>query len=199
MPDIPLVHPIPAPDNTEELVDLMLFQLLRLPYPALTLCVQRLLVNLGYQEVSILNRQFLRGRTNHGGVDMVAKTATPLGLMPAVIQVKKVAAPIPRAAIDLIRGVMLRHGAPHGLLITTSTFAGPALDAAGYYPGRPVRTVDCLELARLMVDARVGVRDVIDTTTGARTVEFDHGFFETIEESTNLQVHDISCNLWGGK
>src|ERR1019366_2531776 len=60
----PYTRPHGHQPPSQELIALMELQLAWLSYHALELSVQRLLINLGYREVSLLSRTFLRGRTN---------------------------------------------------------------------------------------------------------------------------------------
>ena len=193
----PLTRPHGHQPPSQALIDLMHLRLSWLSYHALELSVQRLLINLGYKEVSILSRTFLRGRTNHGGIDMVAKHRTPVSTQSLAIQLKRSEQPISRSAVLLCRGALDYYDAPPGMLITTGTFAPPASETAAALRGRPIQLIDGAQLARMMIAARIGVRDVIDPVTGSHRLEFMAEFFEALDRYADARRRRISCGIWG--
>ena len=192
----PYTRPHGHQPPSQELIELMELQLAWLSYHALELSVQRLLINLGYREVSLLSRTFLRGRTNHGGIDMVAKHKTPVSMQSVVIQLKRREQPISRSVVLEFRGALDYYEAQTGILITTSTFAPPAQETAASLRGRPIQLIDGSQLARMMIAARIGVRDVIDPKTGAYRLEFLPETFEALERYADARRRSISCGIW---
>ena len=181
---------------SEALVATMKSQLSWLSYHSLELSVLRLLVNLGYEQVSPLSRTFLRGRTNHAGIDMVAKHKTPLGIHSVVIQVKRRDSAISKSNVQQFMGAMECYKAHSGILITTGIFAPPAIETAAL-SDRPIQLIDGDALARKMIGARVGVRDVIDPKTGAHHLEHLSEEFAALERETDAQRRGLSCGIWG--
>ena len=182
---------------SEDLVDTMKQQLERLTFHALALCVQQLLVNMGYQEVSLLQRTFLRGRTDHSGIDIVAKQKTPLGLLPAVIQLRHRKQTVAKNGVHSFIGAMQCYGAPVGILITTKKFAPPALETVKCLPGEPIQLVDLDQLARLMVAYRIGVQDIVDPQTGSHKLQFFPEIFEARERYADAYRRNITNSIWG--
>ena len=133
-----------------EVRELLRQELLALPVPAFNRLVARLLQRCGYQTVQVLAEA-------RGGADLLA--AAPGGLSPTrtLIQAKQYRAPVSRRFVDELRGAMLRHQAPQGLLLTTSTFFGPAHRAAALECPLPVRLVDGDELLDLLLAHGLGV------------------------------------------
>ena len=119
------------------------------PSPAFALMIGRLLRRMGYRDVRVLGAG--RGRNKHGGIDFRATAGAGLTQTVVVGQVKQYSSPVPRCFVDELRGAMLRLGAQHGLLITTSSFAAATCEAAasGQF-ALPVRLVDGHELADLL-------------------------------------------------
>jgi restriction endonuclease Mrr len=145
-------------------------RLSRLSYTALSFCVERVLTDIGFTGVHPLGRTHFRGRTAFGGADLHAQVASTLGPAATLIQIKRYTRPVSRRFVDELRGVMLRHGIPNGLLVTTSTFSRPARAAANGFRGRPIRLIDGSELARHMLDHRIGIRQQENLVT--REVEW---------------------------
>jgi len=174
-------HELDAPMSRDELIFLMELRLSWLTYLALSICIQRLLSELGFEDVRLLGRRFLRGRTDHGGIDMSAKAMTPLGPSPTLIQVKRYHRTVSRRFVDELRGSMLRYNASNGILITTSTFSRRAQDAANAFKGRPIRLIDGRELATLMVDTGIGIEAQVDLPTGTKLHKLNAYMFEHLE------------------
>ena len=86
---------------------------------------------------------------------------------------------------------MLRESSPEGLLITTSIFSEEAIDAAGGYPGRPVRLIDGNELGRLAQSYKLGLIEREHPVTGVRHFELDEQWFKGIE----LECMKLIVNL----
>ena len=170
-----------VPMSRDELIFLMELRLSWLTYFALSICVQRLFTELGFTDVRLLNRQFLRGRTEHGGIDMTAITQTPLGPSPTIIQVKRPQTPVSRRSVDELRGTLLRCGAAYGILVTTSTFSPKAVFAAHAFRGRPIRLINGRELAALMVDNGIGIEAQVDLANGTKHPKLNAYMFERLE------------------
>lgn len=126
-------------------------ELLALPVSAFDRLVARLLLGCGYVAVQVLAEA-------QGGADLLASSSGGLGSTRTLVQAKQYRAPVSRRFVDELRGAMLRHQASQGLLITTSTFFGPAHRAAALACALPVRLVEGEELLGLLMAKGLGVR-----------------------------------------
>ncbi len=105
-----------------------------------------------------------------------------------LVQVKQYRTPVSRRFVDELRGAMLRTGAQQGLLLTTSSFYGPAYTAVheeGAEGIAPVRLVDGEELLNLLIKHRLGVRE-----SDSVHPEVDVDFFEYLK-------HDFGASTRG--
>ena len=104
------------------------------------------------------------GKTADGGVDGVINE-DPLGLSIVFLQAKRYS-PGNTVGVGQIRefaGALDEKGAVKGVFVTTSNFAGPALEYAERSPKRLI-LIDGLELTRLLVRYGVGVRELRKVT-----------------------------------
>jgi len=142
---IPLPLPFHDPSATRQARDRMI----ALPFSEFAGGVARLLERMGYRDVRLMG--IAQGRNEHGGLDLRATLPNDLTQTLVVAQVKQYRGPVPRKFVDEIRGTMLRLGAQQGLLVTTSSFAPAAREAASAAQNAlPVRLMDGGELAALM-------------------------------------------------
>lgn len=134
-------------------------RLLDLSYHGFEECVRELLLALGYQDARLMRRTHWRQRTTNGGFDVAAWCVSGVTTATVLVQVKQYARPVSRRFVDELRGTLLRSHAQHGLIVTLSTFARPAREAAGRDMVAPIRLVDGAELIELLVRHRIGVRE----------------------------------------
>ena len=118
------------------------------------------------------------GKAGDGGVDAIVKEDT-LGLGVIHIQTKRYTADstIQPAAIREFSGT-LRGGVNKGVFITTSSFTKGAREEAKLSNGQII-LIDGKELAQLMIDHGIGVKD---KQKPLRLQEIDEGYFEDLEE-----------------
>lgn len=148
---------------------------------AYELLIARLLQAAGYDHVQILRdperqRRSHKGRNRHGGVDIKATSRVGLSTGQVLVQVKQYARPVSRRFVDELRGALLRCNGRYGLLVTTSTFAPAAREAAREEHRTPVHLVDGPALARLLMLHRLGTR-----RDQAGVWHFDWLFFDSLE------------------
>lgn len=151
----------------------------RLTYLSLSLVIQRVLSHAGYLNISPSERRSYRGRYTTSGYDMSALAEEAFGNLPVLIQIKCQKTPVSRQAVDALRGVMLRHGVSQAILICLSRFSPQARAAAATYTGRPVRLIDGMDLARMMVGLGIGVDGDARTST-----KLDEDVFKRLERFT---------------
>ena len=118
------------------------------------------------------------GRAGDGGVDAIVKEDT-LGLGVIHIQTKRYTADstIQPAAIREFSGT-LRGGVNKGVFITTSSFTKGAREEAKLSNGQII-LIDGKELAQLMIDHGIGVKD---KQKPLRLQEIDESYFEDLED-----------------
>jgi restriction endonuclease Mrr len=141
---------------------------LALPSGAFEHLMARLLEAIGYREVRVL-------AGSQGGADLCASASQGFSRPVTLVQAKQYRLPVSRRFVDELRGAMLRHHAPHGVLLTTSTFYLPAYRAAGQPGPLPVRLVDGAELLDLLVAHKLGVG-----VSGTGRPRLDRAYFERL-------------------
>ena len=151
-------NPTPPPDFHEKLQA----QLLDLSIQSYEQLIAQVLRAVGYENVRVLrdprpSRRSHKGRNRHGGFDITALVSTEFSTQPVLVQVKQYARPISRRFVDELRGALLRTQARQGLLITTSTFAPRARQAASEDHIGPIHLIDGAGLHELLVRHRLGV------------------------------------------
>lgn len=137
-------------------------QLLDLSIQGYEQLIAQVLRAVGYENVRVLRdpnskRRSHKGRNRHGGYDITALVKTEFNTQPVLIQVKQYERPISRRFVDELRGALLRTQARQGVLITTSTFALRARQAASEDHIGPVHLVDGGDLRELLLNYRIGV------------------------------------------
>lgn len=137
-------------------------QLLELSIQGYEQLIAQVLRCVGYENVRVLRdpnpkRRSHKGRNRHGGYDITALVSTEFNTQPILIQVKQYERPISRRFVDELRGALLRTQARQGLLITTSTFAPRAREAASEDHIGPIHLIDGAGLRALLVRYRLGV------------------------------------------
>ena len=164
----------------------LLARLLDLNYHAFLQCIGTLLERAGYQNVRLAGRTGFVGRNSGGGYDLYATDPIAGGVRQLVVQAKQYApnTQIYRRGVDELRGVCLRAGAAEGLLITTGQFS-PTIDRVRIASTSlmPVRTIDGMELARLLQTYHLGIWE--EPLSSGRAVDrgVDHEYFRGLEQS----------------
>lgn len=119
--------------------------------------MKRLLYKSGYVSVQFIGRNYKRGRTPQGGLDLTARSSTELSSSLTIAQLKQYKRVVSRRFVDELRGAMLRLGAGQGLLLTMSTFSQVAHDAAQESAVAPITLIEGEELLDLLFAYRIGV------------------------------------------
>lgn len=161
-------------DNDVILNEQLQARLQRLSFIAFEGLVQQALVCSGFNRVHAPGRSYRRGRLTHGGLDISAYSSTDLTNSLTLVQIKQYREGVPRRFVDELRGVMLRLGARHGLLIATSHFSPAAYAAAGADDTTgangtagadslaPIRLLAGHELSALLIQHGLAVRQQAD-------------------------------------
>lgn len=140
-----------ADTNLEAFLAEQLAGLQEMPASQFTALIMQLIKAMGYPNVSRVKPTLGRGRSSYGGFDLIAHLPTDLTRTMLIAQVKQYRRPVRRSFVDELRGAMLRCGARHGLMISTSTFSQAA--QAAVLEGQrsfPIRLIAGEELARLL-------------------------------------------------
>lgn len=140
----------------EEFHNKLQAQLLELSIQSYEQLIAQVLRAVGYENVRVLrdprpSRRSHKGRNRHGGYDITALVSTEFNTQPVLIQVKQYERPISRRFVDELRGALLRTQARQGVLITTSTFAPRARQAASEDHIGPIHLIDGAGLHELLV------------------------------------------------
>ena len=125
-------------------------------------CINCLLHALEYEDVQVMRRAIPqrrshKGRNRHGGFDLTARSSSFSPSL-TLMQAKQYRRPVSRRFVDELRGAMIREGAQHGLLITTSTFPQNAVASARENQLLPIALIDGERLLDLMFRFSLGVR-----------------------------------------
>ncbi|MBY0336008.1 MAG: restriction endonuclease [Acetobacteraceae bacterium] len=145
-----------------ELRDDLLRALVGLKSTSFEALVVDLLLALGFGGGRDAARGERLGMSGDGGVDGVMREDA-LGLDVVYIQAKKYGPenPVGPDAVQAFAGSLLERGATKGVFVTTSRFTGGAQKAAERLSTqRRIVLIDGEELARLMIESGVGVREV---------------------------------------
>lgn len=153
---------IPIDSRNEEFHEKLQVQLLDLSIQSYEQLIAQVLRAAGYESVRVLrdphpSRRSHKGRNRHGGYDITALVSTEFNTQPVLIQVKQYERPISRRFVDELRGALLRTQARQGVLITTSTFAPRARQAASEDHIGPIHLIDGGDLRELLLSYRLGV------------------------------------------
>ena len=137
-------------------------QLLDLSIQSYEQLIAKVLRSVGYENVRVLrdprpSRRSHKGRNRHGGYDITALVGTEFNTQPVLIQVKQYERPISRRFVDELRGALLRTQARQGVLITTSTFAPRARQAASEDHIGPIHLIDGGDLHELLRRYHLGI------------------------------------------
>ena len=157
----------------------VLEQLTALPFEGFELAVCRQLTAMGYSQVRLLGRSHLVGRNKNGGADLAGTISAGVGTQTIVAQLKQYRRDISRRAVDELRGVVLRTGTDHGILITTGTLSSLAKSASSRGLRPRIELISGALLADLCVRYRVGV---VETSLPALLL--DEPFFDTLRNDT---------------
>lgn len=153
-------------------------EVMRLSFPAFSHLMQQLLLQCGYSAVRRLRRNHPRGRTPHGGVDLMAYTATDVAATLTIVQVKQYWRPVSRRFVDELRGTLVRLGAAQGLLLSTSMFSKVARRSAAHSDIAPILLIDGEEILNLLMQHNIGVKE---GQVGQWVV--DTGFFANLQKA----------------
>lgn len=172
----------PESQAYSDLAETLRLRMVWLPYSAFALCMERLLLKLGYAEIKASSRHSLKGPNNLSGIDLIAYFDTGIGIEPTAVQLKRYKGPrhVPSRFVSELRGTMLERGIPQGLIISTTTFSEEGKQAAASFPGRPIRLIDGLELGRLMLEYRIGVIERTNLFSGETCLVFDEDSFDFV-------------------
>ena len=98
------------------------------------------------------------GRTGDGGIDGVIKEDR-LGLDVVYVQAKRWESTVGRPVVQAFAGSLEGHGARKGVMITTSGFSADAKEFAARLQTKAIVLIDGDQLAELMIDHGVGVKE----------------------------------------
>lgn len=110
------------------------------------------------------------GRSGDGGIDGLINE-DPLGLDVVYIQAKRWEGVVGRPVVQAFVGSLEGHRARKGVLITTSSFTGDAVQYVGMID-KKVILVDGSKLAQLMIEHGVGV--TVEQTYAVKRLDFDY-------------------------
>lgn len=144
-------------DNKGVLQKQLRDKLLSLPLPVFERLVLKIIQQSGYSNVHLAEKMDSRGRTLIGGLDIKAYCQTDLTKSLTIAQVKQYTTAVPRRFVDELRGTMLRTGAKHGLLITSSVCSKAAHQAAQAIPMLPITILEGNNLLDLLIDHQIGI------------------------------------------
>ena len=113
--------------------------------------IQRLLEEMGYDNVEVTNR------SSDGGVDVVADIEVGITPVREVVQVKRHKGNIQRDVLDKLRGSLHRFDATRGTIITTGGFSKGAKAAAFESGAPPITLIDGDRLIELLIKHDIGV------------------------------------------
>ncbi|QDV66082.1 restriction endonuclease [Crateriforma conspicua] len=133
--------------------------------------VVKLLRGMGYGGVR--GRGVVTPRSGDGGIDGIIYE-DKLGLDTVCIQAKRWANVVGRKTVQEFVGSMDLHRSRKGVIITTSHFSPDAQDYVDRIEGKKVVLIDGEELARLMIDHRIGV----SVSRSYDIVELSQDFFD---------------------
>ncbi|MDF2441464.1 MAG: inner rane protein [Abditibacteriota bacterium] len=147
----------------EDVEEALLQNLLQLRVSDYESLVARLLQAIGYEQVRVLRgsrpiRRSHKGRTQHGGVDIMAWSRAGVANDRVLVQVKQYERLVSRRFVDELRGALLRTQSRHALLITTSRFAPAARRAAQEDHIAPIHLMSGQRLCRLLMRYQIGVQ-----------------------------------------
>ena len=156
------IEEAPANSTRAEFQEKLHAQLLDLSSPAYERLIAQVLRCVGYENVRVLrapcsSKRSHKGRNRHGGYDISALVSTEFSTQTVLIQVKQYERPISRRFVDELRGALIRTQAHQGLLITTSTFAPRARQAASEDHIGPIHLIDGVGIQELLVRYSLGV------------------------------------------
>jgi membrane-bound metal-dependent hydrolase YbcI (DUF457 family) len=162
------------------LTDALLQHLQQLSITAYEQLIAQVLQATGYEHVQVLRdpqrkRRSHKGRTAHGGVDLIAQSRCGLAADAVLVQVKQYERAVSRRFVDELRGALLRTQSRHALLITTSRFSPAAVKAAREDHVAPLHLIDGDRLCSLLMQHEIGVR-----RNRRGSLQIDGDFFERL-------------------
>lgn len=168
-------------NRSQEFEKALLQHLLQLGVSDYEALLARLLQAVGYQQVRVLRdskraRRSHKGRTAHGGIDIIAWSRSGMASDRVLVQVKQYERFVSRRFVDELRGALLRTQSRHALLITTSRFAPAAVRAAQEDHIAPIHLINGERLCRLLIRHQIGVR-----RDWRGSPQVDHNFFNRLQ------------------
>lgn len=137
------------------------------------LLVRQLLDRLGYKHIQFMGRRERKEKTYLGGHEFTADDR--LGLFNVQTVVKFVTGQDIRVRmLDELAGVVRRTGSDYGILIATHGLTRSAELHLGSHEPLRIRVVTGAEFARLLIQHKIGVRDV-------PTLQVDEPFFRHLD------------------
>jgi len=120
-----------------------------------------------------LGRGIVTPKSHDGGIDGVIYE-DKLGLGNVCIQAKRWEGTVGRKTVQEFVGSMDLHRSKKGVILTTGTFSHDAIEYVERIEGKKVALIAGEELARLMIEHRVGVTP----TRNYELVDVSQDFFE---------------------
>lgn len=161
-PNSTLPHPSPPQQTLQSKIvarEALRLALENMEFAAFERIMKSLLYKSGYLSVQLIGRNYKRGRTASGGLDLTARSVTELSSALTIAQVKQYKRVVSRRFVDELRGAMLRTGAEQGLLLTVSNFSKVAHAAARESKVAPIKLIEGEEVLDLLFAYRIGVRE----------------------------------------
>lgn len=161
-------------NSSNELLGKLQKRIAQLDFLAFLICVAIWLGSRNYRGITSLGRWAKRGRRSNGGADLLAFLPCS-EMVQLAIQIKDCQTPVPKQAVDGLRGYMVRHGVTFGLIVAKQRFSDKAAKAATVYSGRPIELISIRQFARSLFEQGLGVR------VNNGILEIDDQFFMTLE------------------
>jgi restriction system protein len=127
-------------------------QLLTMPSAEFEQLIGRLLVMMGYENVTVTRR------SGDGGIDVVADIETGILQLRTAVQVKRMKGNIQRSVVSQLRGDMALLDVDQGMIITTRGFSQGAKNAARVRNAATITLIDGDRLTDLLIRYGIGVR-----------------------------------------
>jgi HJR/Mrr/RecB family endonuclease len=134
-------------------------RLTQMEFLAFERLMRSLLCKSGYLSMHPIGRNYRRGRTPQGGLDLTARSVTEISSTLTIAQVKQYRRVVSRRFVDELRGAMLRLGTEQGLLLTMSRFSKAVHEAAQESCVAPITLIEGDEVMDLLFAYRIGVTE----------------------------------------
>jgi hypothetical protein len=137
----------------------------------------KLLAQSGFGDVQILDRRETRQKSRHGGHELVCTFM--VGSLPMKVIVKVINDAVRLRMLDELAGAVVRTGADLGPIVSPHHVTSSAIRYQGSYKGARVEIMDGSDLARKLIQLKIGVRSKGDP---------DYQFFGRLEEHGALAL-----------